>query len=140
MDKALRGENYRWSHEAPSECLIDRPFQLIYGYVKKVGDNDDKTEACPPDQGQGFFYILHHIEIVWDASISRLVRHAGRYSGSIPPTRRGHRLTEECLIFFNINGTYRKLKRATFFQKLKQQWIDVSSFTALVDMGMSEAA
>ena len=34
------------------------PFQFIYVSVETDDDNDDdKTEACRPSQGQGFFYI-----------------------------------------------------------------------------------
>ena len=48
-----------------------------------------------------------------------------------------HRLTEECLTLFNVNGTFRKTQKSKLLQKLTQQCLDVSSpYTALVDMGM----
>ena len=47
-----------------------------------------------------------------------------------------HRLTEECLTLFNVNGTFRKTQKSKLLQKLAQQSHDVQSYTALVDMGM----
>lgn len=47
-----------------------------------------------------------------------------------------HRLTEECLTLFNVNGTFRKTQKSKLLQKLTQQPLDVQSYTALVDMGM----
>ncbi|CAB3976667.1 Hypothetical predicted protein [Paramuricea clavata] len=47
-----------------------------------------------------------------------------------------YRITEECLTLFNVNGTFRKTQKSKILQKLTQEPIDVSSYTALVDMGM----
>ena len=57
--------------------------QLIYVYVEADDDNNDvdKIETWLLSQVQRFFYIPHLIWIVWDASITLLVRHAGKYSG-----------------------------------------------------------
>ena len=47
-----------------------------------------------------------------------------------------HRLTEECLSLFNVNGTFRKTQKSKLLEKLTQQPINVPSYTALIDMGM----
>ncbi|MES9882370.1 MAG: hypothetical protein ABW185_15975 [Sedimenticola sp.] len=47
-----------------------------------------------------------------------------------------HRVTDECLTLFHVNGTLRKTQKSKLLQKLTQQPLDVPSYTALVDMGM----
>ena len=47
-----------------------------------------------------------------------------------------YRITEECLILFNVNGSFRKTQKSKLLQKLVQEPIAVPSYTALVDMGM----
>ena len=47
-----------------------------------------------------------------------------------------HRVSDECLALFNVNGTFRKTQKSKLLQKLTQQPLDVRSYTALVDMGM----
>ena len=47
-----------------------------------------------------------------------------------------HRLTEECLTLFNVNGTFRKTQKSKILQKLTQQPLDVQSYMVFVDMGM----
>ena len=47
-----------------------------------------------------------------------------------------HRVSDECLALFNVNGTFRKTQKSKLLQKLTQQPLEVRSYTALVDMGM----
>jgi len=47
-----------------------------------------------------------------------------------------HRISEECLTLFNVNGTFRKTQKSKLVQKLTLQPFNVNSYIALVDMGM----
>lgn len=47
-----------------------------------------------------------------------------------------HRITEECLTLFNVNGTFRKTQKCMLLQKLAMKPISVHSYTAIVDIGM----
>ena len=47
-----------------------------------------------------------------------------------------HRFTEECLVLFNANGTFRKTQKSKLLQKLIHQPQEITSYTVVVDMGM----
>ncbi|XP_028404399.1 uncharacterized protein LOC114527028 [Dendronephthya gigantea] len=47
-----------------------------------------------------------------------------------------YRITEECLTLFHVNGTFRKTQKSKILQKLIERPVTLTSYTALIDMGM----
>ena len=113
--------------------------ERVYSKEKSINDrikrNSRMTFAKAPARTSGKCCKVKEGEMENQAlaSVVNLVDVSGLIS--LPDIMK-YRITEECLTLFHVNGTFRKTQKSKILQKLVEQPVTLTSYTALVDMGM----
>lgn len=102
------------------QSAIPAPVDVVRDFMTAKQDGESKFK-----QGE--------MENTALASVVNLVENSGIISLS---DILKHRITEECLSLFTAEGTFKKTQKSKILEKLIQQPIEVTSYIALVGMGM----